>query len=82
MPFYYLNIIQQVYKKHPNYISYIITCKESELFDNIEDAKDNKNVFHTNPVKYSIPVNDCLFNIFFPLYWFLRFNKYQHTKNI
>ncbi|KOB60946.1 hypothetical protein PFHG_02702 [Plasmodium falciparum HB3] len=43
------DIIQQVYKKHPNYISYIITCKESELFDNIEDAKDNKNVFHTNP---------------------------------
>ncbi|ETW50202.1 hypothetical protein PFMALIP_01746 [Plasmodium falciparum MaliPS096_E11] len=36
-------------QKHPNYISYIITCKESELFDNIEDAKDNKNVFHTNP---------------------------------
>ncbi|CDO63598.1 conserved Plasmodium protein, unknown function [Plasmodium reichenowi] len=43
------DIIQQVYKKHPNYISYIITCKESELFDNIDDAKDNKNVFHTNP---------------------------------
>ncbi|EUR73906.1 hypothetical protein PFBG_01740 [Plasmodium falciparum 7G8] len=43
------DIIQKVYKKHPNYISYIITCKESELFDNIEDAKDNKNVFHTNP---------------------------------
>ncbi|EWC89398.1 hypothetical protein PFNF54_01780 [Plasmodium falciparum NF54] len=46
---YFIDIIQQVYKKHPNYISYIITCKESELFDNIEDAKDNKNVFHTNP---------------------------------
>ncbi|CRH02470.1 conserved Plasmodium protein, unknown function [Plasmodium relictum] len=42
-------VIQEVYKKHPKHISYIITCKENEIFDNIEDVKGNKNVFHTNP---------------------------------
>ncbi|CRG97610.1 conserved Plasmodium protein, unknown function [Plasmodium gallinaceum] len=42
-------VIQEVYKKHPKHISYIITCKENEIFDNIEDVKEYKNVFHTNP---------------------------------
>ncbi|SBT47831.1 conserved Plasmodium protein, unknown function [Plasmodium ovale wallikeri] len=62
----YLDIIPGIYKKHPNYISYIITCKESDIFDNPEDAKENKNVFHTNPVILSQLM--IVFLIFFFLF--------------
>ncbi|SCQ16861.1 conserved Plasmodium protein, unknown function [Plasmodium ovale] len=60
------DIIPGIYKKHPSYISYIITCKESDIFDNPEDAKENKNVFHTNPVILSQLM--IVFLIFFFLF--------------
>ncbi|VEV58978.1 conserved Plasmodium protein, unknown function [Plasmodium vinckei vinckei] len=41
--------INKIYKKHPNYISYLTVCKEGDVFDNPDDAKENKNVYHTNP---------------------------------
>ncbi|SCM26148.1 conserved Plasmodium protein, unknown function [Plasmodium chabaudi chabaudi] len=41
--------INRIYKKHPNYISYLTACKEGDIFDNPDDAKENKNVYHTNP---------------------------------
>ncbi|WBY60799.1 hypothetical protein Py17XNL_001401068 [Plasmodium yoelii yoelii] len=41
--------INGIYKKHPNYISYLTACKESDIFDNPNDVKENKNVYHTNP---------------------------------
>ncbi|KMZ96970.1 hypothetical protein PVNG_06552 [Plasmodium vivax North Korean] len=43
------DIIPLIYQKHPKYISYIITCQEADIFDNPEDAKQNKNIFHTSP---------------------------------
>lgn len=43
------DIIGVIYQKHPKYISYIITCQEADIFDNPEDAKQNRNVFHTSP---------------------------------
>ncbi|CXJ15982.1 conserved Plasmodium protein, unknown function [Plasmodium berghei] len=41
--------INGIYKKHPNYISYLTACKEGDIFDNLNDVKQNKNVYHTNP---------------------------------
>lgn len=42
-------VIEAIYKKHPKYVSFITTCKPENIFDNVEDAIYNKNVFHTSP---------------------------------
>lgn len=42
-------VIEAIYKKHPKYVSFITTCKPENIFENVEDAKYNKNVFHTSP---------------------------------
>ncbi|GAW83425.1 hypothetical protein, conserved [Plasmodium gonderi] len=60
------DIIPLIYKKHPKYISYIITCKETDIFENPEDAKENKNVFHTSPSTLSQLM--VIFLIFFFLF--------------
>ncbi|ANQ10331.1 Uncharacterized protein PCOAH_00039410 [Plasmodium coatneyi] len=60
------DIIPLIYQKHPKYISYIITCQETDIFDNPEDAKQNKNVFHTSPSILSQLI--VIFLIFFFLY--------------
>ncbi|VWU49761.1 conserved protein, unknown function [Hepatocystis sp. ex Piliocolobus tephrosceles] len=44
-----LDLISKIYTKHPKHITYFTTCKPSEIFDNIEDVKNHKNVFHTTP---------------------------------
>ncbi|KJP88155.1 hypothetical protein AK88_02102 [Plasmodium fragile] len=60
------DIIPLIYQKHPKYISYIVTCQETDIFDNPEDAKQNKNVFHTSPSILSQLI--VIFLIFFFLF--------------
>lgn len=42
-------VLKAIYKKHPKYVSFITTCKAEDIFENVEDVKPNKNVFHTSP---------------------------------